>query len=111
MSTHLRRFNISLAWAGNRIQANDRNRSAVLARLQAMERMPDTAIFSRQKGAATAQIQESDLDLIDMTSDINDFSDTAAIIANLDVVVSVCTSVAHVAGAMAKPVIAMLCFN
>ncbi|MBC8106716.1 MAG: glycosyltransferase family protein [Anaerolineae bacterium] len=108
---HRSKLNIGLAWAGNANQANDRNRSANLSLLQPLAGVADTKIFSLQKGPATSQIGPSNLNLIDLTNGVADFSDTAALIANLDVVVSVCTSVAHVAGAMGKPTLTMLCYN
>lgn len=111
IAPHRAKLNIGLAWAGNANQANDRNRSANLALLSPLAGVADAAIFSLQKGPASSQIERSKLNLIDLTNDIADFSDTAALIANLDVVISVCTSVAHVAGAMAKPTLTMLCYN
>ena len=55
-----------------------------------------------QKNASAEQIQE--LNLIDWTQELRDFSDTAALINNLDLMISVDTSVAHLAGALGKPV-------
>ncbi len=48
--------------------------------------------------------------LVDYTNDLNDFSDTAALIENLDLVITVDTAVAHLAGALAKPVWLLLPF-
>ena len=50
------------------------------------------------------QACEADFDLLDVMADVTDFADTAAIVANLDLVISVDTSIVHLAGAMGKPV-------
>ncbi len=50
------------------------------------------------------------MELVDWTKDLNDFVDTAALIANLDLVITVDTAVAHLAGAMSKPVWTLLAF-
>jgi ADP-heptose:LPS heptosyltransferase len=60
--------------------------------------------FSLQLGEPAAQLREAaNLPIIDWTPELRDWADTAALIANLDVVVTCCTAVAHLAGALGKP--------
>jgi hypothetical protein len=73
--------------------------------------LPGIDFYSLQKGTDAenqlANIKESsanDFDIVDFTKELNDYSDTAAFIDNLDLVISVDTSVAHMAGALGKPV-------
>ena len=66
--------------------------------------MPGVRFVSLQKGPAAAQAREAGFDLIDVMDDVRDFADTAAIVANLDLVISVDTSIVHLAGALGKPV-------
>ena len=60
--------------------------------------------ISLQKGPAAAETRAAGFDLLDVMDDVTDFADTAAIVANLDLVISVDTSIVHLAGAMGKPV-------
>ena len=97
---------VGLVWSGNPKHSNDRNRSIPLRLLDPLADVEDCTFFSLQKGPAAGQIADSTLRLrpIDHTARLGDFVETAALIANLDLVIAVDTSVAHLAGAMAKPV-------
>jgi tetratricopeptide (TPR) repeat protein len=90
---------IGLAWAGARNFAWDRRRSVPPALFDRLA-CADTTFVSLQKDA----VEKPSLPLIDWTGELRDFADTAALIANLDLVISVDTAVAHLAGAMGKPV-------
>ena len=100
---------VGLAWAGNSAHGNDHNRSlppaAAAALLAPLLATPGVRFVSLQVGdtaATTAALASAGL--IDPTGEIDDFADTAALIAALDLVVSVDTAVGHLAGALARPV-------
>ena len=96
---------VGLAWAGNPAFAHDRARSIAPARLSPLAAAAVQWV-SLQKSSATPPPAE--LKLTDVTADLHDFADTAALIASLDLVVTVDTAVAHLAGAMGKPVWVLL---
>ncbi len=104
--------NVGLAWAGSPIHKNDRNRSMKLARLAPLGQIPGARFVSLQKGEAAAEAKSppANVELVDWTEELNDFADTAALIANLDLVIAVDTAVVHLGGAMAKPVWTLLPF-
>lgn len=101
MASAGRRLRIGLAWQGNPHFENDSDRSLasvdVLAPLFAL----DACFFSVQKGPG--QLTAPHPSIIDLAPHIADFDDTAAIVAQLDLVISVDSAVAHLAGAMGKP--------
>ena len=103
---------VGIAWSGNSTHADDRNRSIALARLMPLFDAPDIQFVSLQKewSDGDAQLLAGDARMADLRAHLNDFSDTAAAIAQLDLVISVDTSVAHLAGALGKPVWVLLPF-
>jgi tetratricopeptide (TPR) repeat protein len=106
ISLHNSQMNVGLVWAGSPGHLNDRNRSCPLNLFLPIACMNGIRLFSLQKEIPERWTSDSvtELNLIDNTEDIEDFSDTAGIIMNLDLVISVDTAVAHLAGAIGKPV-------
>jgi tetratricopeptide (TPR) repeat protein len=102
---------VGLSWAGNPRQANDRRRSCPLAALAPLLDLPDIAWFSLQRGDGEDQIAHlaaaARLRSLDAR---NGFVSKAALIENLDLVISVDTSNAHLAGALGRPLWVLLCF-
>jgi Tfp pilus assembly protein PilF len=102
---------VGLVWAGSSTQKWDRARSLRrLLLLAPFAKINGLTFFSLQKGAAADQALDppAGMKLVDLSPYLHDFADTAAAIACLDLVVTTCTSVAHLAGAMGKPVWIML---
>lgn len=94
---------IGIACSGSRTHVNDANRSMPLASFAPLFDRAQLYLLQKDVNAADVQcLQESPVH--DLRPALDDFADTAGIIAHLDLVVSVDTSVAHLAGAMGKPV-------
>jgi hypothetical protein len=99
------RLLVGLVWAGNPAHTNDRNRSIAPARLAPLLAAKGVRFVSLQKRAAQGETEWlCDAEVLDLAPDLADFTDTAAAISCLDLVVTVDTAVAHLAGAMGKPV-------
>ncbi|HBF30245.1 tetratricopeptide repeat protein [Rhizobium sp.] len=103
---------IGIVWAGRPTHGNDFNRSMTLRDLAPLGVLHNTALVSLQMGPAMAQISDyyGAAPLINMGAEIRDFSDTMAILAVIDRVVAVDTSIVHLAGAMGRPVSVLLPF-
>ncbi|HTH99189.1 MAG TPA: tetratricopeptide repeat protein [Stellaceae bacterium] len=102
---------VGLVWAGGvhgddaTASAVDKRRSLSLARLAPLFDIPGIRFVSLQFGPAQAEIAEHEgFGIEDHMDDVADFADTAGLVAHLDLVITVDTSVAHLAGAMGKPV-------
>jgi predicted O-linked N-acetylglucosamine transferase (SPINDLY family) len=103
---------IGLVWAGRPEHRNDRNRSCRLEEFEMLREIPGAVFVSLQKGSAVEQIKGSRFEgrIVDMGSQTNDFADTAAILTHLDLLITVDTAVAHLAGAMGRPVWVLIPF-
>jgi tetratricopeptide (TPR) repeat protein len=102
---------VGLAWAGSPAHKNDRQRSIRLDRLAPLAQVPGVRFVSLQKGTAAEQLaQMPAFNMLDWTAELNDWDATAALVDALDLVISVDTSVAHLAGALAKPTWTLLPF-
>jgi Flp pilus assembly protein TadD len=105
-----RGFRAGFVWSGSPAHKNDANRSIALSQLAAMLANLPFACFSLQREMRDAdrELLPRLPNLIDLGPSLSDFAETAAVISHLDVVVSVDTAVAHLAGALGKPVVILL---
>jgi len=105
-------FRVAIAWAGRAAHNNDRNRSSTLAQWQAILATDRVAFLALQKGPPCQQIGAyyGDAALVSLGPSLLDFGDTMAILESVDLVISVDTSLGHLAGAMGRPVWLMLPF-
>lgn len=106
------RFRVGLVWAGNPDHKNDHNRSMSLRTLAPLLDC-DVQFVSLQKGVRDQDraFLNARSDIVDLTEQLTDFSETAALMSCLDLVISVDTSVVHLAGALGTPVWTMVPFN
>lgn len=108
-----RQRKVGLVWTGNPENLANRERSVTLQQLGALAEVADVSFFSLQKGVDAAQRGPvpAGMHFIDLTDRIRDFVDTAALLTQLDLVITVDTSVLHLAGAMGRPTWALLPFS
>jgi hypothetical protein len=101
---------IGLAWSGRPTHPNDRRRSLTLGRLIPLTRAGDCAFVSLQKPIPPGDLQgmAAFTGLIDLSASLTDFDETAALIANLDLIITVDTAIGHLSGALGKPAWIML---
>jgi tetratricopeptide (TPR) repeat protein len=106
-------LHVGLVWSGSSRHTRDPQRSIALAQLASLTEIRGATFYSLQKGPAAKDLLNMpiDLNLIDLSGYLNDFADTAAALANLDLLVTVDTAVAHLAGALGKPVWILLTHN
>ena len=106
------RFRVAITWSGNLQHANDRNRSIPFAGLAPLWSAPAIEFISIQRELRSddARMLADEARITHLGSELNDFADTAAVLALVDLVITVDTSVAHLAGAMGRPVWILLPF-
>jgi FKBP-type peptidyl-prolyl cis-trans isomerase 2 len=105
-------INIGLVWAGSPKLKFGHSRSCPIETFSALAQHNDITFYGLQKGEAEEQAKNppEGIRLVNLSEQVHDFSDTAAIIENLDLVISVDTASAHLAGALGKPVWVLLPF-
>jgi tetratricopeptide (TPR) repeat protein len=102
---------IGLVWSGDPLHKNDRNRSMPLAALRPLFDLPQFEFVSLQQEIAPQDAALADSLRLELAGPFADFTATAAVIAGLDGVIAVDTAVAHLAGAMGKPLYLLLPFG
>lgn len=115
-------FKIGIVWAGNPQHPNDTNRSCKLNQFRPIYELPNVKLFSLQKDTrprayrfANTPIDltegTEDMQIVDVSEYMNNFEDTASIIKGMDLIISVDTAVAHLAGALNHPAWILLAWN
>lgn len=98
---------VGIVWSGNPLQRNNLKRSCPTSAITPLTQIAGVQMFSLAKDR-NANAGPLPSGMIDLGGEIKTFADTAAIMSNLDLVISVCTSTAHLAGAMGRPTWLML---
>ena len=97
------KLRVGLNWAGNPAFRHDRWRSASLADFAPLGGVPHVEWFNLHQGARKSELEIAPFPLHDYAGEWRDLDDTAAFMANLDLVISTCTVIPHLAGALGKP--------
>jgi tetratricopeptide (TPR) repeat protein len=102
------RVRVGLSWSGNPKNPTNSIRSTTLAALAPLQRVSGARFYGLQKGEAASPGANVPMRPIDLTAHERDFLDTAAFVSALDLVITVDTMIAHLAGALGKPVWVLL---
>lgn len=107
---HITQKKVGIVWAGNPKNPHDADRSIPFELLAPLFEIPGVAWINLQKGPAAEQFRTipSGVASYDASAQLHDFADTAALMSQLDLVIGVDTSVAHLAGALGKPTCMMI---
>jgi hypothetical protein len=105
-------FRVGIVWAGRPEHENDHHRSCALEYFMPLAQMEGIRLYGLQKGESARKVKKMPDGRVveNLGQDFENFADTAGAVANLDLVISVDTAVAHLAGAMGKPVWLLLPF-
>src|SRR5215470_15183446 len=109
----LERPRVAVAWSGNAQHVNDRNRSIALSRLAPLWSAAAVRFvgIQRELRGEDAELLTREPRVMQIGAELDDFADSAAVVALVDLVITVDTSVAHLAGAMGRPVWILLPFS
>jgi Tfp pilus assembly protein PilF len=108
-----RALHVGVVWAGSPTHQNDRRRSVEIEHFLKLASFPDVIVFSLQKGERAKDLETSGANcfFVDAGKECHDFADSSSLLAHLDLIITIDTSVAHLAGAMGKEVWLMLPFT
>jgi tetratricopeptide (TPR) repeat protein len=102
-------FKAGIVWAGKSSHPNDKHRSSTLSDWLPLADIPGVSLYALQKGdALTTALEAPAIRLVSWGEEIKDFADTTAVMSALDLVISVDSSPAHLAGALGMPVWTLL---
>ena len=106
------RLRVGIVWAGSAVHKNNHNRSIAFDRFRTLFSVPDIAFVCLQQelGAAEAAGLARLPNVVALGGELRDFADTAAVVSQLDLVVSADTALVHLAGALGRPVWVLLPF-
>lgn len=104
---------VGIVWNGNPEGINDKKRSVSLAFFYDIARMKGIQLYAFQLGVGREQLGNipEDVTIIDCAQDIHDMSDTASLLRQVDLLISVDTSIAHLAGALGVPTLLLLPYH
>ncbi|MFS4459086.1 hypothetical protein [Bdellovibrio sp. HCB2-146] len=97
------KLRIGVRWQGNALYEQDLMRSVPFNLMETFVNIPGVEVYSLQRDSGLEE-RPADSKVVDLAPYLNTWEDTAAAISNLDLVISSCTSVPHLAAAMGKPV-------
>jgi hypothetical protein len=101
------RFKVGICWQGSKSNTMDLGRSFPLSLFEGISRIPNVELISLHKGEGEAQMAGIDFDVTTLGHDFDAgqdaFLDTAAVMMNCNLIITACTSVAHLAGAIGRP--------
>jgi glycosyltransferase involved in cell wall biosynthesis len=105
--------NIGIVWAGSDTHKHDKHRSCSLFDFLPILKLKEFNFYSLQKGNKASEIAQlpPEINITDLSNYLGDYADTAKVISKLDLIISVDTSVAHLAGALGEPVWVLLDYN
>ncbi|SDF03164.1 tetratricopeptide repeat protein [Sporomusa acidovorans] len=104
-------YRVGVVWAGHPKHNNDANRSIPFHVFRSLFHVAGVCWVSLQVGERAADLAETAVNIVDLSGKITDFMDTAELLDNLDLVITVDTAVAHLAGSMGKKTWVLLPFN
>jgi hypothetical protein len=104
-------FKVGLAWTGNQDHPKNHFRSVPLELLEPLLHIDGIHFFSLQMGPGAEELAARKLPMTDLAPVTGDMADTAAQMAHLDLVITIDTSMAHLAGALARPVWVLLGYS